>query len=128
MPYGTIPMRLNGADLTLKTNNTDHRFGRLPALEARHVEGTWCLEGGQCLKFTNGRFEDSGAARIVEHSTYAFPETPERGQGQFEVRDYTLILRYDAGPEVRIALLGMAGTPQAPKLLMSFNVDVLTRL
>jgi hypothetical protein len=128
MPYGTVPVRIIGSDLTLTTNNTDHRFGRLTMPDARQLEGTWCLAGGQCLRLASGGvFEDNGAARVLEHSNYVFPESPERGQGQYELRDFTLVLRYDGGPEVRIAILGLAGTPAAPQLLLSFNVDTLTR-
>jgi hypothetical protein len=128
MPYGTIPLRLAGPDLTLTTNNTDHRFGRLTMPDPGALVGTWCLDDGRCLRLAgDGRFEDGGAVRVLEHSTYPFPESPGSGRGRYEVRDYTLTLRYDQGPEVRLAFLGLAGTPAAPLMLVSFNVDVLTR-
>jgi hypothetical protein len=128
LPYGTIPLRFAGPDLTLTTNKTDHRFGRLTLPDAEALVGTWCLNDGRCLRLAGGgRFEDGGAVLALEHSTYPFPESPESGEGRYEVRDYTLRLRYDRGPDVRLAFFGLAGTSTAPQMLVSFNVDVLTR-
>lgn len=66
---------------------------------------------------------------MLEHTSYLFPESPSKGAGQYELRDHTLVLRYDRGPEIRIAVPGMAaGTSTTPReLMLSFNLDVLTR-
>jgi len=129
MPYGTIPVRVAGAAIELTTTGTRHRFVRLSMPTAR-LEGDWCLSDGKCLRLQpGGRFQDLGAVRVLEHALYAFPESPEQGAGQYELRDHTLVLRYDGGPEIRIAFPGLADdaavTPR--DLLVSFNLDVLRR-
>jgi len=82
------------------------------------------------LRFTpNGRFEDLGAVRIAEHSVYAWPETPPRGQGRYTLRKHTLQLAYDGGPALRLAFPGLEdGSTSSPSLLrLGWNVDLLTR-
>jgi hypothetical protein len=128
MPYGDVPLRKNGSALTFTTNNTPHRFIRLDMPATPSLEGTWCLSGGACLRFDSaGRFQDNGAARIVEHALYAFPTSPTGGQGRYELRDYTLILRYDQGPEFRVAFPGLVDGRLTNEFELSFNNDVLVR-
>jgi len=130
MPYGEIPLRSTGASLELTTNRTPHRYLRLVMPASGHLDGTWCFGDGGCLRFTpNGRFEDLGAVRIAEHSVYAWPETPPRGQGRYTLRKHTLQLAYDGGPALRLAFPGLEdGSTSSPSLLrLGWNVDLLTR-
>jgi hypothetical protein len=130
---GTFPMRLDGQALVLTTNKTPHRFVRSHPSATGRLDGRYCLEGGACLTLTpDGGFRDEGAARILEHAVYPYPLTPERGQGSYEIRDYTLILRYQGGPEIRIAFPGfpdpaIAASPRPPAISLSFNFDELKR-
>ena len=129
-PYGTIPLRRVGTALELTTNRTAHRFVRL-AMPEGPLDGTWCLSGGQCLHLTSaGRFEDNGAVRAVEHSTYAFPSTPAGGQGRYALRGHTLTLTYDSGPEIRVGFAGLPPDRRAPspaEIRLGFEADMLVR-
>lgn len=130
MPYGSIPFRRVGRALEVTPAGTPHRFAPLALPTAGQLEGRWCLGDGQCLEFMpGGRFRDGGAVRVLEHATYDYPLTPERGAGTYAMRNHTLILRYDDGREFRVALIGVAGgSAQAPaELMMSFNIDTLVR-
>ena len=129
-PYGTIPLRRLGTALELTTNRTAHRFVRL-AMPDGPLDGTWCLSGGQCLRLTPaGRFEENGAVRAVEHSTYAFPSTPPGGQGRYALRAHTLILTYDSGPAIRVGFAGLPPDRRAAapaEIRLGFEGDILTR-
>lgn len=130
MPYGTIPLRRVGTALELTTNRTVHRFVRL-AMPDAPLDGTWCLRGGQCLRLAaDGRFDDGGVVRAIEHSTYAFPSTPGSGQGRYTVRSHTLLLTFDSGSEVRVGFVGLVPDQRAPSprdLRLGFEADLLTR-
>jgi hypothetical protein len=130
MPYGTIPLRSSGPVLELTTNQTPHRYIKLVLPLSSRLDGTWCYGDGKCLRFTpEGRFEDSGAVRVAEHSLYAWPEAPPGGAGKYLVRDHTLYLVYDGGPELRIAFPGIEdGRTSSPNdLRLGWNADLLTR-
>jgi hypothetical protein len=130
MPYGTVTMRTDGATLVLTVNGTEHRFARSTSPPTSAFEGTWCLRGGQCLRLlAGGRFEDRGAVRAAEHAVYAVPESPTGGRGTFEVRDHTLVLRYEGGPEVRVAILTVpTADPANPReILLGFHLELLNR-
>lgn len=128
MPYGTIPLRRSGTTLELTTNGTLHKFIRLSMPDAP-LDGTWCFEDGHCLRLTpDGRFQDNGAVRIMEHATYEFPASPPSGAGRYTLRDHTMILAYDGGPEIRMAFVGLPSDRRAPapaELRLSFNADML---
>jgi hypothetical protein len=132
MPYGSVPLRRLDTALELTTNKTPHRYVRLSLPPSGRLNGTWCTDAAACLRMTAaGRFQDTGAIRAVEHVTYAYPVSPPRGEGQYELRDHTLVLRYDAGPEeVRVAFPGLLAddvseSPQA--VILGFSFDVLKR-
>jgi hypothetical protein len=129
MPYGAIPLRRLGSALELTTNRTPHRFVRLSMPDGA-LDGTWCLRGGECLRLSaDGRFEDAGVVRAVEHSTYPFPSTPPGGRGRYALRSHTLILSYDSGPELRVGFAGLVPDQRPPSrdLRLGFEADVLTR-
>jgi hypothetical protein len=134
MPYGAIPLRLDGAALVLTTNQTPHRFIRSHPPAAGRLDGRYCLTSGAgCLTLTaDGQFRDEGAVRVVEHAVYPYPVSPERGQGTYQIRDYTLVLRYEGGPEVRVAFPGFvdraaAQSPSPEEIVLSFNLDPLRK-
>ena len=130
MPFGTIPLRGAGAALELTTNRTAHRYIKLAMPPNPLLDGTWCEGGERCLRLTSdGRFEDTGAARAVGHETYPFPVAPARGTGRYLLRDHTLVLSYDGGPELRLASPGVDDARDASPstLRLGFVPDVLTR-
>jgi hypothetical protein len=53
--------------------------------------------------------------------------TPESPAKEYVLRDHTLVLRYERGPEIRIAVPGMAAGAAPGELMLSFNLDALTR-
>jgi hypothetical protein len=124
VPPGAIPVRVVGTALEVNPLGTVQQFARVAPPDPRQVEGTWYLQDGACLQLgPSGRFRDSGAARVLEHATYDYPESPVGGEGTYLVRNYTLILRYDSGQEFRILCLGLVGAD----LWLSFNLDALTK-
>lgn len=134
MPYGAIPLRLDGTALVLTTNRTPHRFIRSYLPATGRLDGRYCLTtGAGCLTLTaDGQFRDEGAVRVVEHAVYPYPVSPERGQGTYQIRDYTLVLRYEGGPEVRVAFPGfldgaVAQSPSPEEIVLSFNLDALRK-
>ena len=142
MLYGSIPLRSSGSALVLTTNRTDHRYIRRSMPADPRLSGTYCLvpgalarstdspQSGPCIAFTAaGRFEENGAVKVLEHEVYVYDETPASGAGRYEIRDFTLVLRYDSGREVRIAFPGFLEAPSqsAPQLVLGFNEDVLKR-
>lgn len=135
MIFGAIPLRLDGNALVMTTNNTPHRYVRSYPAAASHLNGRYCLTtGAGCLTLTSsGQFSDEGAVRVVEHSVYPYPLSPESGQGEYEIRDYTLILRYAGGPEVHVAFPGFmdqasAASTSPAAITLSFNEDELKRM
>jgi hypothetical protein len=133
MPYGSIPLRLDGNALVLVTNNTPHRFIRTHGPRSGYLNGRYCYgDEPACLTLsTNGQFRDEGAVRVAEHATYPYPLSPEGGQGQYEIRDHTLILRYHGGPEVRIGYPGDENPAKAQdpaSIVLSFNLDYLKKM
>lgn len=130
MPYGPIPLRSTGPVLELTTNRTAHRYIRLVLPASLRLDGTWCYSDGKCVRFTpEGKFEDTGAVRVAEHSLYAWPESPARGTGKYWLRDHTLHLTYDGGPELRVAFPGVEdGSTSSPsQIRFGWNADLLTR-
>jgi len=130
MPYGTIPLRSAGSALELTTNRTPHRYIKLGLPASLRLDGTWCYGQGPCVTFTpDGRFEDSGAIRVAEHSLYAWPQSPPGGVGRYTLRDHTLHLAYDGGPELRVAFPGVEdGRTSSPSTLrLGWSADLLTR-
>jgi hypothetical protein len=130
MPYGVIPLRSSGPILELTTNRTPHRYIRLVLPASSRLDGTWCYGDGRCLRLTpDGRFEDNGAVRVAEHSTYAWPQAPPNGAGKYLLRDHTLYLVYDGGPELRVAFPGVEdGRTSSPnELRLGWNADLLAR-
>ncbi len=99
------------------------------------LNGRYCFEDGSaCITFSSsGQFQDQGVARVIEHATYPYPISPESGRGTYEIRDYTLILRFASGPEMRVGFPGYldraaAQTASPPEIVLSFNLDKLRRM
>jgi len=133
MPYGSIPLRLDGNVLVLVTNNTPRRFIHTHAPRSGYLNGRYCFADERaCLTLTSsGQFRDEGAVPILEHPVYPYPLSPPGGQGQYEIRDHSLILKYSGGPEVRIAYPGTTDPAPAQnpaELWPSFNLDALKKM
>lgn len=130
MPYGKIPLRRTATGLELTTNNTVHKFVQFTMPDAP-LDGTWCVSSTQCLRLAaDGRFEDTGAVRAIQHPTYPVIATPPSGRGRYAIRTHTLVLTYDGGAEVRVAFAGLMPGERAPTpndLWLGYEPDRLTR-
>jgi hypothetical protein len=130
LPYGAIPLQVVGPTLELTTTNTLHKYIRryMPAREL--LIGTWCLSDGKCLDLAaNGRFRDSAAVRTMEHAADEYAATPVSGEGTYELRDYSLVLRYTSGLVFRMAFPGLLDSPTSVPAQVQWgsNLDVMTR-
>jgi hypothetical protein len=141
MAYGEIPLRLNpertdGSGIILTTSRTDHKFVRLPSsVDGARFDGTWVfkdqyLDGrpDPAITFTpTGQFADRGAVGVLNHGN-SYGEPP--GAGTYEVKSFTLTLRFSDGRRYRIAFPGKEwekGNERPSRLILSFNEDALVR-
>jgi hypothetical protein len=129
LPWGAVALLATGPGLRLTVNQQDHAFTRVYSPTAAQLAGTWCLDAEHCIRFgDDGRFEDGGVVRLIEHAAYPFPESPPQGRGRFEARNHTLVLDYDGGLRLRIACAGIADPRAVPRdLMLGRDLDVVTR-
>lgn len=79
----------------------------MPSIDGLVLDGRWTLGGGKRLSFTAaGRFKDEGLLEDVGHlpvpawtgsREVSMPRPPAKGEGSYEIRDFTLLLTYDDG-------------------------------
>ena len=136
MPYGDIPMRMEGDKLIITPNKTDHRFFKMNPVDGATFNGTYVLSewNGKipAVTFTSdGRFTDNGAIRVLYHEYVdCINPTLNPGSGTYEVKDHTVIFNYADGRRIKIAFIGTGYDPKnrAPaSLWLSFNQDELKR-
>jgi hypothetical protein len=136
MPYGDIPMRMEGKKLIITRNQTDWPFIPLDSVDGATFNGTYALGAVNgripAITFTSdGRFADNGAVKVMHHDLIdcANPAaTP--GSGTYEVKNYSVLFDYSDGRKVKLAFLGAEyskGNPSPATLLMSYNEDKLVR-
>lgn len=136
MPYGNIPLRMEGNKLVITANNTDHRFYQLPPVDGARFSGTYVMTEayGKIPSITfraDGSFSDNGAVRVLCHE-YNDCINPALlpGSGTYEVKDYTITFMYTDGRIIKIAFLGTEYDikNQSPDVLrMSANEDPMMR-
>ena len=136
MPYGDIPMRLEGNKLVITPNQTDHRFAQMPSVDGARFQGTYTMSEAYgkipSIRFTSdGKFVDNGAVRVLYHE-YMDCINPalQPGSGTYEVKDYTVHFNYADGRKIKIAFIGTGFDMknQSPQeLRMSNNEDPLIR-
>jgi hypothetical protein len=136
MPYGNIPLRMDGDKLIITPNKTDHRFGKLNSVDGATFDGTYVMavsyEKLPVITFTSaGRFTDNGAVRALSHALIdCVNPALLPGSGTYEVRDFTAHFNYSDGRRVKIAFLGVdysKDNPSPTSFTMSSNEDTLTR-
>lgn len=139
MPYGEIPIKVDGGQLILITNQEDHKFIRLPSVDGAVLDGTYAFAGAQgnnpsSISFTSdGVFTDRGALNILNHRTRNSPlmnVTLQQGSGTYLIKDYTVKFSYDDGRVVKLAFPGRnfdRSNPSPQELVLSFNYDEITR-
>jgi hypothetical protein len=136
MPYGDIPLRMEGNILIITANNTNHRFHQLPPVDGARFSGTYVMTEAfgkiPSISFTaDGRFTDNGAVRILYHEyTDCLNPALQPGAGTYEVKDYTITFNYTDGRKIKIAFLGTEYDikNQSPSVLrLSSNEDPMKR-
>lgn len=88
----------------------DKVYEPMPSVDGLVLDGAWHLPGAERkrrIEFTAaGRFKDDGLLEEVGYlpvSAWAgspemlYPRPPARGEGTYEIRDFTLLLKYDEG-------------------------------
>lgn len=136
MPYGNIPLRMEGQSLVITANQTDHKFYSLPSVDGARFNGRYVMSEAYgtipTITFSpDGQFSDNGAIRVLCHE-YNDCINPgiSPGTGLYEVKDYTITFAYTDGRKVKIAFLGTEYeiNNQSPAILrLSANEDPLTR-
>lgn len=136
MPYGDIPLRMEGKTLVITANNTDHRFYQLPSVDGAKFNGTYTMTEayGKIPSITfsaDGRFSDNGAIRVLTHEYNDCVNAGlAPGSGTYSVNDHTITFNYSDGRKIKIAFLGTDYdiSDQSPAVLrMSSNEDPMTR-
>ena len=136
MPYGDIPLRMEGKTLIITANNTDHRFYNLPSVDGARFSGTYTMTEAYgkipAITFTaDGQFVDNGALRVLSHEyNECINPAVLPGSGTYDVKDYTITFNYSDGRKIKIAFLGTEydKSNQSPAVLrMSNNEDPMMR-
>ncbi len=130
MPYGNIPLRMDGDKLIITPNQTDHRFFQLPSVDGARFNGIYKMSEAYgkipVITFTaDGKFNDNGAVKVLYHE-YIDCINPALapGSGTYEVKDFTIHFNYSDGRKIKIAFLGTdydKSNPSPSILYMSFD-------
>ena len=142
LPYGDIPLSLEGGKLIITTNKTDHNFIKKNSVDGAKFNGTYTMSSKTALgnetgitpliNFTaDGNFTDNGALKNLYHEYVSCLNAANApGSGTYEVKNYSVIFNYTDGRKIKIAFLGAdydIKDPSPATLLLSFNEDVLRR-
>lgn len=136
MPYGDIPLRMEGDKLLITKNQRDWPFYQLNPVDGATFNGTYALRevNGKIptITFTSdGRFSDNGAIKVLYHE-YIDCLNPALtpGSGTYEVKDFSVLFSYSDGRKIKLAFLGVdyvRSNPSPATLMMSYNEDKLIR-
>jgi len=137
MGYGNVPLKVVGENLVITTQNTEHKYERLPSLDGAVINGKYTFDGDWAGKspsvtFTaDGKFIDEGALNILNHQTTdpdEFNITAKTGSGIYEIKNYTLVFKYSDGRRVQMVFKGNGfdrKNPSPKSITLSFNDDIL---
>lgn len=135
MGYGDIPIKVSGNDLIVTTQNTEHKYEKVPSVDGAVFDGTYAFEGNwdgnpPSITFTpDGKFIDKGALNILHHTTMdPFNITKDPGSGTYKVKNFTLVFNYSDGRTVQLVFIGEdydKHNPGPTTLTLSFNNDVI---
>ena len=136
MPYGDIPLRMEGNKLIITPNKTDHRFYQLPSVDGARFSGTYVMSEAYgkipSITFTaDGKFVDNGAVRVLYHEYVdCVNEALAPGSGTYEVKNFTIHFNYSDGRKIKIAFLGTGydkNNPSPAVLEMSYDYTPMKR-
>ncbi len=135
MGYGNIPIKVSGKDLIVTTQNTEHKYAKVPSVDGALFNGTYGFTGdfggkNPTVKFTpDGKFIDYGGLDVLHHATMdPFDITEKPGSGTYKVKDFTLIFNYTDGRHLQLVFMGEGydkKNPSPATLTLSFNNDTI---
>lgn len=131
--WQTLPFTLRDGKLISTISGTPRPFDRMPPMEDTRLDGAWCeYNGAACIRFTAaGRFEDNGVICRAEHMPTTCNEAlPQQGQGNYEIKDHSILFHYSTGLTTRVAMSGLGlqkGNPSPDKLFLGWKNDVLQK-
>ncbi len=142
LPYADIPLQMEGNELTITTNKTDHNYIKINTVDGAAFNGTYAFsskdfagnETGKTplINFTsNGKFSDNGAITIMNHSIPGcLNDAAYPGEGTYEIKNHTVTFKYNDGRKIKIAFIGsdFDKNNQSPgKIALSFNEDLFLK-
>lgn len=118
LPFANIPFSMNGNKLVVNYMKADHEYSKYPAGDHVLYNGTWCGSGEvygstACISFTvDGKFSDNGVVRALENSLNDYyVSTPQSGNGTYEIKNNSIIFRFNTGFIFKTAFTGMNYQP-----------------
>ena len=136
MQYGSFPIRLEGNKLKMSPVSEEHSFIRMQSVDNLKLNGTWMIAGENdqpnTITFrTDGTYTDNGALKVLDHSLYQYYSIADGGgNGNYQIRDFTIIFNYSDGRILKIAFPGrglIPGNISPNELVLSFNEDLLIK-
>ncbi len=135
MGYGNIPIKVSGNNLIVTTQNTEHKYEKVPSVDGALFNGTYGFTGdfgskNPTVKFSpDGKFIDFGGLDILNHQTMdPYNITKEPGSGTYKVKDFTLVFNYTDGRTLQLVFMGEGydkKNPSPATLTLSFNNDTI---
>ncbi len=131
--WRNIPFTMSNGKMTAEMNSTKVNFQKLILPEKTTLNGTWCLAGTEtCISFTpEGKFIDHGIVSRIEHApTTCNFFAPEKGEGTYEIKNYTIVFHFNTGLTVQYAFpgLGIDTRNASPaQLAIGRNTDMLQK-
>jgi hypothetical protein len=132
MPYGDIPIRMEGNKLIITKDGAEHAFIKMTPVDGATFSGTYTFSeyNGKIPTITlapDGRFNDNGAIEIMYHAVGNECVNPASapGSGTYEVKDYTLTFNYTDGRKLKMPFLGIGydKSNPSPATLVFTSVD-----
>ncbi|HTR29376.1 MAG TPA: hypothetical protein VMH27_08895 [Puia sp.] len=137
LPYVTIPFSLKDGKIYLDIYKSHIPFRRTPVTDGMRLEGTWSeaatgFGNPASIRFTGeGQFVDQGVVLRIEHPIgNCFPSTPLQGEGHYEIKDNSIVFRYDNGLVRQAAFsgLGMQRQDASPgEIHLGFHDDTFKK-
>ncbi|MDP4216402.1 MAG: hypothetical protein Q8927_09385 [Bacteroidota bacterium] len=137
LSYATIPFSIKEGKIYLDIYRSSIPYNRTPVPDGMSLEGSWCehangLGNPACIRFSgDGHFSDQGVVSRIEHSVdNCYRSIPGQGQGTYEIRDNSILFRYDNGFTYQAAFSGLnlqKGDRSPHEIHLGFHDDTFIR-
>ena len=135
--YETIPFTLENGRIMLSIYKTTLPYERFPSSDNARLNGTWCQKArldnkAVCISFTpDGNFSDDGVIHRIEHLINdCFPGVPVSGQGTYEIKNNSILFKYNNGQIYKTAFSGLKFRPADPSpkaLYLGYHDDLFQK-